>query len=81
MSYARIVTLRPVAHLISDSSENLLKVMPQIKESVALAVTSPPYHNAISYQTHIENPFANYRERENLGYASDYLSQIGRAHV
>lgn len=78
MSYARIVPLRPVAHLISDSSENLLKVMPQIKEKVALAVTSPPYHNAISYQSHIEDPLANYRERENLGYASDYLSLLDR---
>jgi site-specific DNA-methyltransferase (adenine-specific) len=46
---------------------------------VTLAVTSPPYHNAISYESHAENPEANYRPRQGIDYANMYLPFIGSA--
>jgi site-specific DNA-methyltransferase (adenine-specific) len=41
---------------------------------VKLVVTSPPYHNAISYESHAEDSKVNYRNRYSLDYANDYMS-------
>jgi modification methylase len=78
MSYALIVPNEPSIKLISGSSERILTHLPEIEGRVSLAVTSPPYHNAISYGSHIADPLANYRERENLNYASEYLPLLDR---
>jgi site-specific DNA-methyltransferase (adenine-specific) len=48
------------------------------KGKVALAVTSPPYHNAISYESHQEDRTANYRVRVETDYAAGYLGLLGR---
>jgi DNA modification methylase len=78
MSYALNVPQIPSAQLVTGSSENILELLPDIKGRVSLAVTSPPYHNAISYETHVKNPLANYRERENVNYATEYLELLDR---
>ena len=41
---------------------------------VKLVVTSPPYHNAISYESHAEDSLVNYRNRYSLDYANEYMS-------
>jgi site-specific DNA-methyltransferase (adenine-specific) len=46
--------------------------------SVDLTVTSPPYSNAIDYESHVEDPGANYRPRQTVDY-EEYLSFLDRA--
>jgi site-specific DNA-methyltransferase (adenine-specific) len=46
---------------------------------VALAVTSPPYHNAISYENHVEDPTQDYRVRSTLSYSQVYLPLLDAA--
>jgi len=65
-------------HLIHGSSESATKIAPDFVGKVALVATSPPYHNAISYASHQIDPTANYRDRENIGYADEYLPMLGR---
>ena len=60
----------------NESSENLSAVIPQLINQVALIVTSPPYHNAISYSTHQEDESASYRIREEVNYGDDYLGLL-----
>lgn len=60
-------------HLILGSSADAPALLPQFVGRVALAVTSPPYHNAISYTSHALNPDENYRTRQHLSYAREYL--------
>ncbi len=43
---------------------------------VSLAVTSPPYHNAINYKEHAKDPTQNYRSRYSLDYANDYMGLL-----
>lgn len=43
---------------------------------VKLVVTSPPYHNAISYKSHAEDSRVNYRNRYSLDYANEYMSML-----
>ena len=45
---------------------------------VKLVVTSPPYHNAISYESHAKNSKINYRNRYSLDYANEYMSLLNR---
>ena len=45
---------------------------------VKLVVTSPPYHNAISYESHAKNSKVNYRNRYSLDYANEYMSILNR---
>jgi DNA modification methylase len=42
-------------------------------DTVDLTVTSPPYSNAIDYQSHASDPGANYRPRQELDY-EEYLA-------
>ncbi|MDA8000998.1 MAG: site-specific DNA-methyltransferase [Alphaproteobacteria bacterium] len=44
----------------------------------ALVVTSPPYHNAISYKTHVADKKANHRVRENSCYAREYHALLNK---
>lgn len=45
---------------------------------VKLVVTSPPYHNAISYESHAKNSKINYRNRYSLDYANEYMAILNR---
>jgi len=45
---------------------------------VKLVVTSPPYHNAISYESHAEDSKVNYRNRYSLDYANEYMSILNK---
>ena len=64
--------------LIHGSSEDASTLASDLVGRVALVVTSPPYHNAISYISHVSDPAANYRTRENLSYSHDYLPLLKR---
>lgn len=67
---------KPIARLILHSSER----MPEIADgTVALTVTSPPYWNAIDYETHAsDNTGAKwYRERQEGGAYEDWLGLMG----
>lgn len=59
--------------LIVGDSRHAHTLLPHLVGTVALAVTSPPYHNAISYNSHIVDPRADYRAREESSYEDDYL--------
>ena len=64
--------------LVNGSSEKAVDLCPDLIGKIALAVTSPPYHNAISYVAHSQDPNANYRPRQGIDYANDYLPLLGR---
>ncbi len=52
--------------------------LPDLIERVSLVVTSPPYHNAISYESHQADSDANYRTRSQIDYANEYLALLDR---
>ena len=57
------------AHFYAHTSEE----MPEISSStIALTVTSPPYWNAIDYDTHTSNPYAWHRNREYSGIGASF---------
>lgn len=60
------------------SSEHASALAPDLVGTVALCVTSPPYHNAISYTSHQADREANYRVRSQIDYAEDYLGMLDR---
>lgn len=53
-------------------------MLPHLVGRVSLVVTSPPYHNAISYESHQMDSTANYRTRTQVDYAGEYLSLLDR---
>ena len=59
--------------LLNSSSTDAHIVAADLCGFVKLAVTSPPYHNAISYETHAKNSNENYRNRYSLDYANEYM--------
>lgn len=61
-----------------DSSERATKLASDLVGRVALCVTSPPYHNAISYTSHQADREANYRIRSQIDYAGEYLALMDR---
>lgn len=67
---------KPTHRLYQHSSET----MPELKSgSVALTVTSPPYWNAIDYDSHAaDGGVANYRTREGFVAYEDYLDLMQR---
>lgn len=69
-------SIDPVFYLASSADART--VAPELIGQVALVVTSPPYHNAISYERHQEDRDANYRVRSKMDYAHEYLSLIDR---
>ena len=62
--------------IILGSSNNSTELTHDLIEKVSLAVTSPPYHNAISYESHAKDSNINYRNRYSLDYANDYMSML-----
>jgi|694.fasta_scaffold11135_1 site-specific DNA-methyltransferase (adenine-specific) len=76
ISYDRYMP--PIARIICTSSENATTAASDLQEKISLVVTSPPYHNAISYISHEADADVNYRQRENLNYSADYLPLLAR---
>ena len=68
----------PISRIMCTSSENATTVAADLLGNISLVVTSPPYHNAISYTSHEVDSSANYRQRENLNYSVDYLPLLAR---
>jgi modification methylase len=66
------------AKFIVGSSEKASTLAPEVAGKVALCVTSPPYHNAISYESHQTDRDANYRIRTQIDYADEYLPFLDR---
>lgn len=62
--------------IILGSSAEASKLAPDLVGKVALAVTSPPYHNAINYKDHAKDPTANYRARYSQDYANEYMELL-----
>lgn len=61
---------------IHGSSSEAPTLASDLVGKVSLVVTSPPYHNAISYVDHAADPSANYRNRYSLDYANDYMKLL-----
>jgi modification methylase len=62
--------------IINGSSSDAPSLAPDLVGKVTLSVTSPPYHNAISYESHAKDSNKNYRNRYSLDYANDYMSLL-----
>jgi DNA modification methylase len=65
-------------HLILAPADQVANHLPELAGRVALAVTSPPYHNAIAYDSHVADATANYRTRGTISYAHAYLPMLDR---
>lgn len=63
----------PSALIIKGSSAKAAELAPHLVNQVSLVVTSPPYHNAISYKAHSKDSNANYRTRSELNYGEQYM--------
>ena len=59
--------------ILLGSSQDASKMLPEYVGKARLVVTSPPYHNAISYESHALDPTADYRQRAITDYAGEYL--------
>lgn len=59
--------------LVHGSCTDASRLCPDLIGRVTLAVTSPPYHNAISYESHATSAETNYRPRQGIDYANVYL--------
>ena len=62
--------------IIHGSSARSTELANDLKGRVSLAVTSPPYHNAISYDSHAKDKNLNYRNRYSLDYANEYMGLL-----
>ena len=62
--------------LVLGSSAHAETLAADLVGKVGLVVTSPPYHNAISYDSHAEDPNADYRRRYSQDYANDYMALL-----
>ena len=62
--------------IINGSSIDAPSLAPNLVAKISLSVTSPPYHNAISYESHAKDSNKNYRNRYSLDYANDYMSML-----
>lgn len=63
--------------VVGDSSRSH-ELASDLVGSVALVVTSPPYHNAIDYEGHVIDPTGDYRRRADMHYADDYLTLMNQ---
>lgn len=61
---------------VIGSSEKMVDHAPDLVGKVSLVVTSPPYHNAIDYESHARDSSLNYRRRSEIDYANVYLPMI-----
>jgi len=64
--------------VIRGNSENMVGLVPDLVNEVALVVTSPPYHNAINYEAHAVDSSINYRLRTEINYSTEYLPMLSR---
>jgi site-specific DNA-methyltransferase (adenine-specific) len=62
--------------IILGSSAEASSLAPDLIGKISLAVTSPPYHNAINYKDHAKDPTANYRSRYSQDYANEYMALL-----
>lgn len=62
--------------IVLGSSAEASKHAPDLVGKVSLVVTSPPYHNAINYEEHANNPSGNYRNRYSQDYAKAYMALL-----
>ena len=65
-----------VARIVRGRCEIMTELASDLVGKVALVITSPPYHNAIDYESHAQDSTLNYRTRANLNYANDYLRML-----
>ena len=63
-------------YLIEARAQDAPRKLAGIAGEVRLVVTSPPYHNAIAYDSHVVDATANYRTRQTIDYARDYLPML-----
>jgi site-specific DNA-methyltransferase (adenine-specific) len=59
--------------IINGSSSEAVTLASDLVGQISLSVTSPPYHNAISYESHAKDAKINYRNRYSLDYSKDYM--------
>lgn len=62
--------------IILGSSSKSKDLAVDLIGKISLAVTSPPYHNAISYKDHAKDSTKNYRNHFSLDYTNDYMSML-----
>ena len=60
-------------YIVQGDGRQATLILPSLVGKVALCVTSPPYHNSISYEGHVTDPRADYRTRKELSYSDEYL--------
>lgn len=65
--------------LIEARAEDAPRLLAAIAGRVRLVVTSPPYHNAIAYDSHARDASQNYRTRQVADYAGTYLPMLDAA--
>jgi DNA modification methylase len=66
----------PESRIHQHDSRAITAAAPDLLGAVALVVTSPPYHNAISYTGHAADPTENYRPRQYVDYAGEYMDLL-----
>ncbi len=66
----------PEARIVHGDSRKIAALAADLVGAVQLVVTSPPYHNAISYEGHAMDPSKNYRARDAGDYSGEYLSLL-----
>jgi DNA modification methylase len=64
------------SRFILGNSERMRDLAPDLLGKVALIITSPPYHNAIDYESHAIDSSVNYRTRSSRDYANEYLPML-----
>jgi site-specific DNA-methyltransferase (adenine-specific) len=62
--------------IVHGSSAEAPNLAAGLVGKISLAVTSPPYHNAINYKDHARDPSKNYRSRYSLDYSNDYMTLL-----
>lgn len=68
--------MKPKVRLILGSSSEAHHFCKDLVGKISLIVTSPPYHNAISYENHAADPDADYRTRYSQDYANEYMDLL-----
>lgn len=66
------------SRVVLGSSESMMEFVSDLVGKVALIVTSPPYHNAINYESHATDSSSNYRIRTAIDYSTEYLPMLSR---
>lgn len=64
------------SRIVHNSSADASSLAPDLVGKIALVVTSPPYHNAISYKDHAKSSKLDYRKRFSLDYTNDYMKML-----